>query len=205
MFSGIIENCGILNTISFDPSGNAEIEITGIEKWEGLKIGDSVAVDGACLTVTEFDDRSFRTKLSTETLKKTHFGNIPIGSRLNLERSLTLANRLDGHIVQGHVETSSHLLALEKKGEFSEFEFDIPEGFRPFFVEKGSVALNGVSLTVFSVSKVAFKVALIPITLSVTNLGDLKVGDGVHMETDIIARYTRSFYLYANEQKNSED
>ena len=188
MFTGIIEETGILK--NFDKMSNgAAIEITCSKVLKETKIGDSISINGVCETVTEISTNSFAAKVSDETLNVTTFKNFKLGDIVNLERALTLNSRLGGHIVSGHVDCIGILLNIEKYSEFYNMEFEIPKEQSKYIVYKGSVTINGISLTVANIKDNRFKVAIIPHTFENTNLKYLKIGDNVNIETDILGKY----------------
>lgn len=188
MFTGIIEEVGRVQRIE-RRSGYQRTTIAALRVLEGVKLGDSISLDGACHTVVGFDKTWFAVESVDETLKRTTLGKLQMGSPINLERSLKLGDRLDGHMVAGHVDGVGTVI---RRSEFSDnviFEFEMPETVAPYVAEKGSVAINGISLTVVSVTIRTFSVTIIPHTLSVTTLKDKRPGDGVNLEVDMIARY----------------
>ena len=155
----------------------------------GVKIGDSIALDGACHTVVAFDTGHFVVESVEETLRRTVLGQWTTGSRVNLERSLKLGDRLDGHMVAGHVDGVGKILNRRESTDNVLFELEMPEDLSPYVAEKGSVAINGISLTVVSAMDRAFSVAIIPHTLSATTLSEKRPGAPVNLEVDLIARY----------------
>ena len=155
-------------------------------------LGESIAVDGACMTVTTHRGRDFTLDVSPESVRRTTLGQLPVGALLNLERSLRAGDRLGGHIVQGHVDGVGQLLAITPDAEWSLYRFRVPANVTPYLVEKGSIAVNGVSLTVFACRGRTFSTALIPHTLAVTNLSSLRPGDPVNIEADILLKHVAS-------------
>ena len=187
MFTGLIEAVGTVNVL--EPRGDDAARLVLDAPFaRELALGESVAVNGCCLTVTGKDD-GISFDLLVETLNRTSLGNLRAGSRVNLERALRADGRFGGHFVQGHVDTTASVLAAERKGEDLNLEIAIPEGGAFYFIEKGSIAVNGVSLTVASLGEDRFGLWIIPHTLQETNLGDLKAGDRVNLEYDLIAKY----------------
>jgi riboflavin synthase len=157
-------------------------------------VGESVAVNGACLTVVDFEaSKYFEVELSKETLSRTTFGEMREKSPLNLERALQLQDRLGGHVVSGHVDGVGRVYQREDKGEFTLFKISFPEDFAAYLVEKGSVALDGISLTVNGIDDAEriFEITIIPHTLEKTHMKDLKEGDGVHLEGDLLGKYVK--------------
>ena len=186
MFSGITEIKIPINKISQN-KGNLLVEIKKPLKWN-LKIGESVLVDGICSTVIK-DGRSFQVEYMPETLSKTNIKERKVGDQVNLERSLKLNDVLSGHLVTGHIDTTGFVKRITKAGNSKVIEFIFKGNFSKYLVSKGSVAINGVSLTIVKAFKNNFTVSLIPHTLKVTNIGELKKGDKVNLEFDIIAKY----------------
>jgi riboflavin synthase len=179
MFSGIVEEQGIIKSIG--PTG---LTIQATHVLEGSEIKDSIAIDGVCLTVTEYGDDWFHVDTMPETLRRTRLGQLTIGAPVNLERSLAATARIGGHMVQGHVEAATPVLSVKEDGIALQIEIALPEHLRPFVVTKGYVALNGASLTVVSTTKELFSIALIPYTREHTNLGIIEPGTLLNMETD---------------------
>ncbi|RTI18554.1 riboflavin synthase [Thermus scotoductus] len=164
------------------------VRIAAKEVLSDLRVGDSVAVDGVCLTAVEVDEGGFWVELARETLRRTA-PTWRVGHRPNLERALKVGDRLGGHFVTGHVDGVAEVVAIREAPGAKDYFFRLPQDLARYIAEKGSVALNGVSLTVAGLKGQDFFVTLIPHTLKVTNLGSLKVGDGVNLEVDLIARY----------------
>jgi len=154
-----------------------------------LAIGESIAVDGACLTVTAKQKRRFRVDVSPETLRRTTLGRLAKDARVNLERALRVGDRLGGHVVLGHVDGVGTLEKIEPDGDWLLYRFRAPGALLPFLVEKGSIAVDGVSLTVFACRAGRFTVALIPHTLAKTTLGTRRPGDGVNLEADVLLKH----------------
>ena len=187
MFSGIVECPGEVISIEDFPGGK-HLGIGMGSAAEGLKPGDSVAVNGVCLTAVTIGEQRCTFDVITETLSKTNLGHLKVGSKVNLERSLRAGDRIDGHFVQGHVHDVGHL--VERIDTDKEFKLWIqpPDALKVYIVPLGSVAVNGVSMTVAEVREDAFALALIPTTLERTNLSDLQVGDPINVETDVVSR-----------------
>jgi riboflavin synthase len=159
---------------------------------EGLGLGDSVCVDGACLTITQLDPQGFTVGLAPETLRRTGLGEIKAGARVNLERAVPVGGRLGGHIVQGHVDGVVRILAVRPEGDSIVVSLEAPESIGRYIVEKGFVALDGISLTVTSRAGQQFSVALVPYTQTHVGLSGKSVGDTVNVEVDILAKYVES-------------
>ncbi len=190
MFSGLIAAVGEVRRLGGHGAG-ARLEIAGRLPGEALAAGESVAVSGACLTVREPGNGSFSSDLSPETLARTTLGRLRPGGRVNLERSLRLGDRLGGHLVLGHVDTTAAVLVVRDQQAFRTVRIELPAGLAPEVAEKGSVAVDGVSLTVASLGEGWFEVALIPATLAATTLAALRAGVVVNLESDVLAKYVR--------------
>jgi riboflavin synthase len=188
MFTGIVEERGTVASV--EPLTNAErIAIRGSVALESVRPGDSIAVNGVCLTVVEIGPDSFTADVMEETLKRSSLGNAGVGSEVNLERAARLDSRLGGHLVQGHVDGTGQVLVIEPDPHWTLMRISLPSGLGRYVVEKGSITVDGVSLTVVSVDDEGFSVSLIPTTLSETTLGSRRVGDTVNLEVDAIAKY----------------
>jgi riboflavin synthase len=186
MFTGLVETTGTLR--SREPRGPGFRLAIGCD-LEGLELGESIAVSGVCLTVAAIEPGVFAADVSLETVEKTTLGRLPIGAAVNLERSLRVGDRLGGHLVSGHVDGVARVLELEAVGEARRVSCSIPAELRRFVAAKGSVALDGVSLTVNALSPDGVELMLIPHTLAVTNLGALVAGSELNLEVDLVARY----------------
>lgn len=191
MFTGIIEAIGSVTRVEPVPGGTrARISHPGIEG--ALGVGESVAVDGVCLTVVRSAPGWFEAEISPETRRRSTFAGLRPGRGVNLERPLAASGRLGGHFVQGHVDAVGAMRGARKAGGFVEMTFSYPASLRGLLVEKGSIAVNGVSLTIAAVKASSFTVALIPHTLKWTNLDGLRPGDAVNLEADVLAKYVRA-------------
>ena len=198
MFSGIVEEIGTVVEVK-DSADGRSLRIGSAVVVQDIALGHSVSIGGACLTVVQFDKESFVVEAVQETLRMTTVGQLKVGSKVNLERALKFSDRLGGHLVSGHVDSLGTIHSIEEEGFSRVITFMTDRKLAPYFVEKGSVAVEGVSLTVWGLvddavsnsgsDSFGFKVALIPHTLSVTTLGQLKPGDQVNLETDVVARY----------------
>ena len=187
MFTGIIENTAIIQDIT--KSGDNKTFWISSRMVNELKVDQSLSHNGVCLTIEEFKDNSYRVTAIDETLLKTNLDTWEKGSIINLERCMQLNGRLDGHIVQGHVDTTAACTEIIRKEGSWEYSFDFPEQFAMFIIEKGSITINGISLTVFNVGKNTFRVAIIPYTYDHTNMRSLIKGDLVNLEFDMIGKY----------------
>ena len=191
MFTGIVEEPGRIRSVTATEDGR-RLRIEGDVVMDSIGHGQSISVSGVCLTVESFDEESFEVFLSDETLAKSYLGSVEAGDAVNLERAMPADGRFDGHVVQGHVDTTAEVLGVEQIGEDWEYEFSIPEGYAKYVVAKGSVTLDGISLTVADLREDSFTVAIIPATRELTNLSEKEVGDRVHLEVDVIAKYVES-------------
>ncbi len=188
MFTGIIEAVGRVREYTRKPGGAwAQIEAGPLA--EGLRVGDSIAVDGACLTVTTVKEDGFTCDLSAETLDRTTLGRLRVGSRVNLERPLRLGDRLGGHLVTGHVDAVGEVAGRTPQGDGEFWRFQFPQELTSLLVMKGSIAVDGISLTVAELSRDTFGVALIPHTLQRTTLGSKRVSDPVNLEADLLGKH----------------
>jgi riboflavin synthase len=190
MFTGIIHHSGTIDSFEKRPNG-ARLRIRTTDA-EPFVRGESLAVNGVCLTVLPEPDGSLLADLSDETLARTTLGRLAAGSRVNVERALAVGERLGGHIVQGHVDAVGTLLSVTSEGEFAVYRWSFPSEYAELVVSKGSVAVDGVSLTVVEPNDRSFAAALIPETLRRTNLGTSRAGDHVNLEFDMIAKYIRA-------------
>ena len=188
MFTGIIEELGSVRSIE-ERGENARIVIAASVVTEGTNHGDSIAVNGVCLTALEIQPDSFAADVSRETLLRSTLGRLRPGTPVNLERSVTPATRLGGHIVQGHVDARGQFAGVEDHGESWTLRITYPAEIAKYLVFKGSVAVEGISLTIAALTDEYFEIAIIPKTWEVTNLSHLKPGDDVNIEVDVIGKY----------------
>ena len=192
MFTGLIEDLGTLRDIRIG-SDQARLTVETKLPMAELSLGESIAVNGVCLTVTTFGDGAFTADVSPETLKCSTLGHLVRGARVNLERALRLSDRLGGHLVTGHVDGQGRIIERRKDGNAWRFRFQTDAAVSSFLVAKGSVAIDGISLTVNDVTENTFSLAIIPLTMAKTTLQDSKVGDDVNLETDLIGKYVARF------------
>ena len=188
MFTGIIEELGSVKALRREAAG-ARITISAKLVLEGTAIGDSICVNGVCLTVVEKTADAFSADVAKETLDVTNLGSLQTGSRANLERALQLSARIGGHLVSGHVDGVGRIREKREEGSGWRVLFDAPDAVRRYVIKKGSVAIDGISLTVADVDPAGFSVAMIPHTAKLTTLGHKKPGDTVNLESDIIGKY----------------
>jgi riboflavin synthase len=188
VFTGIVEELGTVRHVGATASGS-RLEIACARVLDRLSVDDSVNVAGACLTVIDRDDRGFVSDVVPETLARTTLGALMRGSRVNLERAATPETALGGHLVQGHVDGTTKLIARRAEGQGARLRFALPKTTARYVVMKGFITLDGVSLTVAGLGKTFFEIALIPHTNEKTTLGSLRVGEAVNVEVDIVAKY----------------
>ncbi len=192
MFTGIIEEVGNVKSLQFQ-NETASIEIEAVRVLESLQLGDSIAVNGVCLTVRTRTAGEFKAELSEETLVRSNFRQMQPGSRVNLERPLLASGRLGGHFVQGHADAIATVKSITRTASrFALYEFSLPVSVERYVVEKGSITVDGISLTVSQRAKDSFQTAIVPHTLENTNLDGRRVGDLVNLECDVLAKYVES-------------
>jgi riboflavin synthase len=192
MFTGIIEGLGTVKAIR--PSGPAmQLTVAAGFDLDGTKLGDSIAVNGACLTVIHLDHRRFQVDVAPETMGKTTLGDAKLGERVNLERAMRLSDRLDGHLVSGHVDGTGILAKRETLANAVLLTFNVPARLGRYMIKKGSVAVDGISLTINDCDASHFQVSIIPHTAGITTVGMKSVGDAVNIETDLIGKYVERF------------
>ena len=199
MFTGIIEEVGALERLV-----GGEIAIRAKKVLEDVALGDSIAVNGICLTVTHFDAAHFTADVMPETVRRTSLAELKRGSRVNLERALTLRSRLGGHIVSGHIDGVGTIAAMQEEGNAILLTVRAGADVLRYIVEKGSVALDGISLTVARVSAADFTVSLIPHTREITNLREKRVGSRLNIETDILGKYVEKLFPGVRTQGESD-
>ena len=193
MFTGIILHSGTLDSFERLPNG-ARMRLRTTDP-EPFVRGESLAVNGVCLTVLPERDGSLAADLSAETLSRTTLGNLDAGAAVNVERALAVGDRLGGHMVQGHVDTTGTLVSVASEGDFAVYRWSYPSEFSQLVVSKGSIAVDGVSLTIVEPDASTFAVALIPETLRRTNIGNSRPGDAVNLEFDMVAKYIRTLVM----------
>ena len=187
MFTGIVEELGVVAKIS-----NNAMTVQASKVTEDLKLGDSIAVNGTCLTAVNFSRTEFSVDLSPETMRRTSLGQLSEGSPVNLERALLASDRMGGHIVQGHVDGTGRVMSSRVDGDSIIFHIRVPKRLNPYIVEKGFIAVDGISLTVVKRGASSFTLAVIPYTLKNTNLASVSIGDQVNLEADILAKYVEN-------------
>ena len=187
MFTGIVEEVGRVSGLD-----GYRLAIGASRVVSDVKLGDSIAVNGACLTVVEFDGRGFAVDLAPETLRRTALGSAGPGKGVNLERALRPSDRMGGHIVQGHIDGTGTVTGLTPEADCYIMEIEAPPPLIPYIVEKGFIAVDGISLTVVQRGGCRFTISVIPFTMQQTNLHERVVGDAVNLEADILAKYVES-------------
>ena len=191
MFTGIVEEVGVVAKIS-----DNGMTVQASKVLEDVKLGDSIAVNGTCLTAVSFTKGEFSVDLSPETMRRTSLGKLSEGSLVNLERALLASDRMGGHIVQGHVDGTGRIMSTKTDGDSIIFRVRVPKRLNKYIVEKGFIAVDGISLTVVQRGASSFTLAVIPFTLNNTNLARLSVGDQVNLEADILAKYIESLLAH---------
>tara|TARA_B100000953_G_C17908402_1_gene386781 strand:+ start:188 stop:763 length:576 start_codon:yes stop_codon:yes gene_type:complete len=187
VFTGIVEEVGYVAKIS-----DKAMTVRASKVLEDVKLGDSIAVNGACLTSVDFSKSEFSVDLSPETMRRTSLGQLSVGGLVNLERALLAGDRMGGHIVQGHVDGTGRVMSIKEDGDSIIFRIRVPKRLNRYIVEKGFVAVDGISLTVVKRGASSFTLAVIPYTLENTSLSAVLVGDQVNLEADILAKYVES-------------
>jgi riboflavin synthase len=188
VFTGIVEELGEIVELAAEDD-SARLRISGATVVDGTRLGDSISVDGVCLTVTEIDETEFTVDVMLETLRRSTLGGLRPGTHVNLERAARVNDRIGGHIVQGHVDGTGTLIGRTPAKHWEIVRIELPDDLNRYVVEKGSITVDGVSLTVVDVDATSFTVSLIPTTLEATTLGRKGVGDPVNLEVDVLAKY----------------
>ena len=212
MFTGLVEALGTVRSLTAEGDAKRLVVEVPSEFLEGAspskRLGDSVAINGCCLTVVTVDGVWWSFQAGHETLAKTNLGRLRVGDAVNLERAMPADGRFGGHIVQGHVDGVGRVAAIDSRTDFADYTFEVPASLTNQMVEKGSIAVDGISLTLVHVTATTFQVMLIPHTLAVTTLGRRKVGDDVNIETDVLAKYVQKLAAFGNpklETRNPKD
>lgn len=205
MFTGIVEELGIVRALRLLPE-SGQLTLEGKKVLSGTQIGDSIAINGVCLTVISQSDREFTVDVMAETLTKTNLAELKSGSRVNLERALQLQTRLGGHLVSGHVDGVGNIRRITPWGIAQVYEISAPSTLLSYILPKGSIAIDGISLTVIDVESDYFTVSLIPHTFEQTTLGSKGIGASVNLETDLIGKYVARFMgMSTPSSKNKPD
>lgn len=198
MFTGIIEAKGHIQSIQVNQQGARVSIAVGKLDMSDVKLGDSIATNGVCLTVVDYDSSSFSADVSTETLSRTGFTNYRQGQVVNLEKAMLPTTRMGGHIVSGHVDAVVSLQAIENKGNSIDYWFEMPADIAPYIAEKGSITIDGTSLTVNSLTSDKFRLTIVPHTAEETIISTYTIGTQVNVEVDVIARYIERLLLKQN-------
>lgn len=189
MFTGIIEAVGTIKAININSQGaRIDIAVANLDMAD-VKLGDSIAANGICLTVVAFDQNSYSADVSNETLNRTGFANYQVGQRLNLEKAMLPTTRFGGHIVSGHIDAVAQVLIIENKGNSVDYWLSMPKEIAPYIAEKGSITIDGVSLTVNSIEQDKFRLTIVPHTAEQTIIVNYQSGTKVNVEVDVMARY----------------
>lgn len=203
MFTGLIEATG--KVVNFKRGGKiCRLRISSSLAKSDLQLGESIAINGVCLTLTDWDQESFTADVSPETLEVTTLGSLSPGAKVNLERALRLCDRLGGHIVSGHVDAVGRLLSRTSEGDAQRLAFSLPSSISRYVASKGSITIDGVSLTVNQVTDEDFTVMVIPHTLEMTTLNKMKSGEQVNLESDILARYVERLASSTTEESGAK-
>ncbi len=197
MFTGIVEEIGYINSVN-----NDSISVSCKKILEDINIGDSIAVDGVCLTVTSFDNNSFNADVSYETMRVTKLGDLQVNDSVNLERAMLVTSRFGGHIVSGHIDGVGKIIDIKKNGDFYELNISIPDGNAQYIIKKGSITVDGISLTIYDLTNNSVKIAVIPHTFENTNLKTLKANSFVNIEFDILGKYVEKKLLMNDNKSN---
>jgi len=193
MFSGIIKHTGKISQI-YRNNNNCVIEILSKIKFSKSEIGSSISCSGACLTLEKYKGNLIKFYISKETLSRTNFKSLNKGDLINLEKSLKYGDRISGHFVQGHVDTTGTIKKIDFVGKSWFVNFKLPKKYKKYLIQKGSITINGVSLTISKILKNGFQIVVIPQTLKLTNLMDLKEKDVVNIEFDVLGKYIKKFF-----------
>ena len=201
MFTGIIEEVG--KVLNLTPSGSGvRLTIAATKMLDDIEIGASIAVNGCCLTVTDYGDNWWSADAVPETMDRTSLGSLTQQSLVNLERPVQPSGRLGGHIVQGHVDSTTQIMNIESEDDGSyKYTFDLDDSWSRYICEKGSIAIDGISLTVANVDDTSFSIAIIPHTWEVTNLSNKAAGDSVNIEVDVLAKYVERQRIHTTEKE----
>ena len=197
MFNGIITHTGIIKKITKNKN-NCVFEIKSRLKFSKNEIGSSISCSGACLTLEKFSKNLSRFYLSKETLKRTIFKSSKVGDIINLEKAIKFGNRISGHFVQGHVDVTSKVLKINYLGKSRLINFKLLNKYKKYLVDKGSITINGVSLTISKIFNGGFQISIVPHTLKLTNLVNLQKGDSVNIEFDVLGKYIKNFIKNEN-------
>jgi riboflavin synthase len=204
MFTGIIEAVGNIRAININGQGARIIIGTGLLDMSDVKLGDSIATNGICLTVVAFDSNSYSADVSNETLTRTGFAHYKVGQQVNLEKAMLPTTRFGGHMVSGHVDALSEILTVESDGNSIHYWVSMPESLAPYIAEKGSVTIDGTSLTVNALMNDRFRLTIVPHTTEQTIISGYQAGSKVNLEVDLIARYIERLLTHKTADKNQQ-
>ncbi|SHH41227.1 riboflavin synthase alpha chain [Caloranaerobacter azorensis DSM 13643] len=204
MFTGLVEEVGIVKSI-LKGTKSVKIVIKAKKVLEDIKIGDSISTNGVCLTVTDFTDDTFSVDVMPETMKRSNLKNLVPGSKVNLERALRLGDRLGGHLVSGHIDGTGKILSFDKEDNAVWVTIKPPEELLKYIIYKGSIAIDGISLTVAYIDNKVFKVSIIPHTKKVTTLIEKSLGDEVNLECDMIGKYVEKLLIHNKREEDDKD
>jgi len=195
VFTGLIEEIGVLHTI-VKGAKSAKLTIYSNKVLQGIEVGDSISTNGVCLTVVSFSDKSFTVDVMPETMGRSNLGRLKSGNKVNLERALKLGDRLGGHMVSGHIDGVGHIKAIEEEDNATWITIEAEQNLLKYIIEKGSIAVDGTSLTVAYVDREVFKVSIIPLTKEETTLLNKKIGEDVNLECDMVGKYIERFAMF---------
>jgi len=204
MFTGIIEAVGQINTVQVNAQGARISVSTGLLNMHDVKLGDSIATNGICLTVVDFEANSFSADVSNETLKRTGFAHYKIGQKVNLEKAMLPTTRFGGHMVSGHVDAVSEIIAVEQDGNSIHYWVAMASDISAYIAEKGSITIDGTSLTVNALGENKFRLTVVPHTTQETIISSYKVGSKVNVEVDLIARYIERLLTNKTAENNQQ-
>ncbi|WP_427337789.1 riboflavin synthase [Caloranaerobacter sp. DY30410] len=204
LFTGLVEEVGIVKSI-LKGTKSVKIVIKAKKVLEDIKIGDSISTNGVCLTVTDFTDNTFSVDVMPETMKRSNLKNLVPGSKVNLERALRLGDRLGGHLVSGHIDGTGKILSFDKEDNAVWVTIKPPEELLKYIIYKGSIAIDGISLTVAYIDNKVFKVSIIPHTKKVTTLIEKSLGDEVNLECDMIGKYVEKLLIHNKKEEDDKD
>lgn len=202
MFTGIIEAVGHIQAVQVNAQGARIIISTGSLDMSDVKLGDSIATNGICLTVVAFDSNSYSADVSNETLTRTGFAHYSVGQKVNLEKAMLPTTRFGGHMVSGHVDALAEIVAVEQDGNSIHYWVSMPDSLAPYIAEKGSVTIDGTSLTVNSLAEDKFRLTIVPHTTEQTIISDYRAGSKVNLEVDLIARYIERLLTHKTAETN---
>lgn len=204
MFTGIIEEIGIIQSIKKNNKSSV-LSIQGKKIFEDIHIGDSIAVNGVCLTVTTFNNKTFTADVMNETLSRSSLGSLKNGSYVNLERAMSASGRFGGHIVSGHIDGTGKIMKIKRDDNAIWYTVTVEDSLIRYIVEKGSIAIDGISLTIAKVNENSFSVSIIPHTSQETTLSHRSVGDIVNIENDVIGKYVEKLITFEKNKKNESN